>query len=137
MTLAGLQEGCAEDLRGGNITAMPQGIGISREDVKMGIGGKQLALGLQTFRSSAQAECRRCLQAMPGSHGGHVADELRHRRLFALAHLHGFCGRQRLPISDPKDLLAARAAAAPQALGARLPQRDIEMGFVPENGIGL
>ena len=64
-------------------------------------------------------------------------DELRGRCLFALAHLHGFCGRQRLPVFDPKELLAAHATAAPQALGARRAPRGIEMGFVPENGIGL
>jgi hypothetical protein len=50
ITLAGLQERCTEDLRGGNITAMPQGIGISRQNVEMGLSGKQIALGLQTFQ---------------------------------------------------------------------------------------
>src|SRR3989442_1140878 len=77
MTLAGLQKGGTEDLRSGNITAMPQGIGINRQDVKIGIGGKKITLGLQTFQVVVlRQNADDVLQAMPGGHGGHVADEL-------------------------------------------------------------
>ena len=46
MALAGMQESLAEHLRGGDVTTMPQGIGIGREDVEMGVGRKEITLGL-------------------------------------------------------------------------------------------
>ena len=62
---------------------MPQGIGISRENVEMGISGKQIALGLQTFQVVVlRQNADDVLQALPGGYGSHVADELRDRRLF-------------------------------------------------------
>ena len=56
MTLAGLQQGGTEVLRSGNITAMPQRIGISRQNIEMGIGSKQIALGPQTFQVVRDAQ---------------------------------------------------------------------------------
>jgi hypothetical protein len=77
------------------------------------------------------------LQALPGSDSSHVADELHECFLFTLSHLSRFCRREWLPVSSMKVLLAARATAAPQALHACLTKWQVEMGFVPENGIGL
>src|SRR5262249_41229797 len=119
IVLTGTEEGLAEHLGSGDITAVPQGIGISREDIEMGIGRKEMALALQAFEIVVVwKDADDVLQAIASRHGSHVANKCHDGVLLALSYLSALCGGEGLAICGTKMLLTARTAAAPQALGA-------------------